>query len=231
MLKDITFTLEKGEYITILGANGSGKSTLLKVLDLLLPPQSGYLSIFGLDVKERKNAKAIRSRIALLFQNPESSMISRNVLEEVMFSSLNFGIPYEEAKAKALRSLERFGLSGYGKRAVKDLSGGEKQRLALSALFSSDPEIIILDEAFSYLDRKARILLECAINEEKNRGKGIISVTHSAEIASLSDRILLLSGGRIIKDGKSPDVLKDIRLLEKCSIRAREEDIFMEAVR
>ena len=208
-----------GEHISILGANGSGKSTLLKILDLVLPYRDGRLTILGYDGKDRKSIRKIRSRIGLVFQNPESSFICKTVIDEVMFSSLNFNIPRDLAYKNALLALKVFNLSKYENENVKDLSGGEKQRLMLASVFALDPEIIILDEAFAFLDVSSKELLLSVLENKKREGKGIINVTHDAQSASSSDRTILLKGGRIIKNGGTDDVLKDVSLLISSEVR------------
>ena len=225
-ISDISLTLEKGEYLSLLGANGSGKSTLLKVLDLILPYSRGRLSILGMDARDKNARKIIRRNIGFVFQNPEAAFISRTVLDEVMFSPLNFGFSKDEARAMALSALSEFGLDGYDNALLKELSGGEKQRLMLASVFVMESEIIILDEAFSFLDMPSKALLTSAIGKRKRKGAGIISVTHDAEVASSSDRLVLLENGRVRAEGRSEELLKDVELLISSDIRVRDEDLF-----
>lgn len=173
-----------------------------------------------------KDVRRIRRHIGLVFQNPESSFISKTVIDEVMFAPLNFNIPKDVAYGRALSALKVFNLSEYENASIGALSGGEKQRLMLASVFVLDPEIIILDEAFAFLDSTSKALLTSALEEKKMKGVGVISVTHDAESASFSDRIILLKEGRIIKDDKTADVLKNVPLLISSDVRPLASDFF-----
>ena len=192
---------------------------MLKILDLILPYKSGRLKILGYDGGSKNDVSKIRRSIGLVFQRPESSFISKKVIDEVMFAPLNFNTPKDEAYDRAISTLELFNLSEYESSELKKLSGGEKQRLMLASVFVTDPDIIILDEAFAFLDRISRELLASILEEKRRKGKGIISVTHDAKAASSSDRIILLKDGRMIKEGKSNAVLSDVPLLISSDVR------------
>ena len=192
---------------------------MLKILDLILPYKSGRLNILGYDGGSKNDVSKIRRSIGLVFQRPESSFISKKVIDEVMFAPLNFNTPKDEAYERAISALELFNLSEYEAFELKKLSEGEKQRLMLASVFVTDPDIIILDEAFAFLDRISRELLASILEEKRRKGKGIISVTHDAKAASSSDRIILLKDGRMIKEGKSNAVLSDVPLLISSDVR------------
>ena len=192
---------------------------MLKILDLILPYKSGRLNILGYDGGSKNDVSKIRRSIGLVFQRPESSFISKKVIDEVMFAPLNFNMPKDEAYERAISALELFNLSEYESSELRKLSGGEKQRLMLASVFVTDPDIIILDEAFAFLDRISRELLASILEEKRRKGKGIISVTHDAKAASSSDRIILLKDGRMIKEGKSNAVLSDVPLLISSDVR------------
>lgn len=192
---------------------------MLKILDLILPYKSGRLNILGYDGGSKNDVSKIRRNIGLVFQRPESSFISKKVIDEVMFAPLNFNTPKDEAYERAISALELFNLSEYEAFELKKLSEGEKQRLMLASVFVTDPDIIILDEAFAFLDRISRELLASILEEKRRKGKGIISVTHDAKAASSSDRIILLKDGRMIKEGKSNAVLSDVPLLISSDVR------------
>lgn len=192
---------------------------MLKILDLILPYKSGRLNILGYDGGSKNDVSKIRRSIGLVFQRPESSFISKKVIDEVMFAPLNFNTPKDEAYERAISTLGLFNLSEYESSELRKLSGGEKQRLMLASVFVTDPDIIILDEAFAFLDRTSRELLASILEEKRRKGKGIISVTHDAKVASSSDRIILLKDGRVIKEGKSDAVLSDVPLLISSDVR------------
>ena len=199
---------------------------MLKILDLILPYKSGRLNILGYDGGSKNDVSKIRRSIGLVFQRPESSFISKKVIDEVMFAPLNFNTPKDEAYERAISALELFNLSEYEAFELKKLSEGEKQRLMLASVFVTDPDIIILDEAFAFLDRISRELLASILEEKRRKGKGIISVTHDAKAASSSDRIILLKDGRMIKEGKSNAVLSDVPLLISSDVRPLESTFY-----
>lgn len=199
---------------------------MLKILDLILPYKSGRLNILGYDGGSKNDVSKIRRNIGLVFQRPESSFISKKVIDEVMFAPLNFNTPKDEAYERAISALELFNLSEYEAFELKKLSEGEKQRLMLASVFVTDPDIIILDEAFAFLDRISRELLASILEEKRRKGKGIISVTHDAKAASSSDRIILLKDGRMIKEGKSNAVLSDVPLLISSDVRPLESTFY-----
>lgn len=209
-----------------MGSNGSGKSTLLLILDLILSPSMGDLFLFGKDVKNLIKREDARKDIAFIFQNPSSSMINKTCIDEVMFSLLNYGEDEKTAKERALNEMERFGIFGFEKRDVSTLSSGQKQRLSLASAFVNRPKILLLDEAFSYLDKDAKKLLEKAIDEERLKGSSVISVTHDVKIARLSDRILLLKQGKLIADGESDKILKNVDLLIDSDVRPLDEHLY-----
>lgn len=181
----------------------------------------------GKDGRDKESIRSIRRKIGLVFQSPEASFVAKNVLQEVMFTPLNFLSDEKAARTMAEESLKDFNLSGYEERCVDELSGGEKQRLMLASIFVMDPEIIILDEAFTFLDQASRDLLSDLILKKKEEGKGIISVTHDAKIAGSAERIILMKDGTILKDGRSDDILSDVPLLISADVRPRDEDLFL----
>ena len=152
VLKNISFSIEKGEYLCIIGKNGSGKSTLAKLLAALIFQQEGTIKISGYDTKSQKDLLNIRKIVGIIFQNPEEQIISTTVFDEVIFALENLAIPRENIKEIAEKSLKDLNLLEYKDRLTYQLSGGEKQRLAIASILAMGTEILIFDEATSMLD-------------------------------------------------------------------------------
>ena len=167
-LYDISFKIEKGEFISIVGMNGCGKSTLVKHLNALIPLQSGELTIASLDCKNNKNIYKIRQKCGMVFQNPDNQFVSTVVKEDVEFSLKNHDIKYNDKTIDDVLSL--VGLKGFEKRNILSLSGGQKQRLALAGILCVKPDIIILDEATSALDNESEKIVQESLEKlAKNR--------------------------------------------------------------
>ena len=218
VLDDISFHLEGPSFIALLGRNGSGKSTLMRLIDGLLPLQEGNIAVDGLPLRDEASLPEIRRHIGFLFQDPDNQFVSPVLDEDVAFGPENYGLPESEVERRVRSSLERTGMLSFRKRSPHILSGGEKEKAALSGVLALDPDILISDESLSMLDpvshREMFSLLRDAGKESL-----IVMITHSAEDAAEADRVLLLSEGHIAADGKPEDVLADVPLLESAGIR------------
>ncbi len=170
--------------------------------------------------------RKVRKRIGFIFQSPDSYFVTKKVLDEVMFSLLNFSVAESDARERARMALDEFDLSGYEERDISTLSGGEKQRLMLSSVFALEPDVIILDEAYAFLDSDAKESLNALLERKKSEGKTIISVTHDAYVSALSERIILLREGTVAADARADEILSDIPLLLSASVTPRLEDLY-----
>ena len=151
-LDGVSLTIADGEFVSVLGGNGSGKSTLARHLDALLVPGSGHVTVDGLDTATRRNVYDIRSRVGLVFQNPDDQIVAGIVEDDVAFGPENLGVPTGELRARVTEALAAVGLSGFERRETASLSGGQKQRLALAGVLAMRPQTLVLDEASSMLD-------------------------------------------------------------------------------
>ncbi len=198
-LKDVSIDIEKGEFVTLLGANGSGKSTLSLILAGLLEEDSGFSSIA---VEER------RRRCRIVFQNPESQIIGSTVEKDVAFGPENLLLPSSEIRKRTDEALFKVGLHDKRYSSPRSLSGGEKQKLAFASVLALESEIIILDEVTAFLERQsAHDILSGIKRECTGEGKTVILVTHSVEEALLSDRVFIMDGGKTVMSGKPRDIL------------------------
>lgn len=204
----ISLQINKGEFLAILGHNGSGKSTLAKLLNGLLKPTEGTVIVDGLDTRETKNLALIRQRVGFLFQNPENQIVAPIVEEDVAFGPENLGLPPEEIRLRVQKALDMVGLSHYRKHPVQFLSGGQKQCVAIAGLLAMEPEYLVLDEPTAMLDPVGRKRVLEIVLELRNRGVGIIYITHHLEEAILAQRLVLMEKGQLVMDEPMPKALK-----------------------
>lgn len=211
-LFDVSLTIEKGEFVAVLGKNGSGKTTLARHLNALLPVQSGRLVVAELDASDKSKIWEIRKNCGMIFQNPDNQFVSSLVEEDVAFAPRNFDVPESEIPKRLKAALETVGLSGFEKRSPQMLSGGQKQRVAIAGVLACNPDIIIFDEATSMLDPEGRWEVLKTIKMLHKMGHTIIMISHYVEEALSADRIVLMKNGEIIANGKPKDVLTDVSL-------------------
>ena len=210
-IKDISFSVESGEYVAVLGHNGSGKSTLAKLLNLILRPSSGSLKIDGTSVTDGELSEddifAIRRKIGMVFQNPDNQLVATLVEEDVAFGPENLGLPREEIRARVDFALATVGMAEYAQHSLHKLSGGQKQRVAIAGILAMKPDCIIFDEATAMLDPVGRKeVLETIEHLNRDEGMTILHITHYMEEAARADRILVISDGAVYMDGTPREV-------------------------
>lgn len=214
ILTDISFSIQQGDWVAILGNNGSGKSTLAKLLVGLLSPQAGQIMIAGNPLTEETKWE-IRQHIALVFQNPENQFIGTSVEEDVAFGLENQNIPFSMMKTKVDEVLDLVGMTPFRKADPSRLSGGQKQRVAIASVLALDPDIIVLDEALVMLDPKSkREILATLTQIQMTKQTTILSITHDMDEAMFADQIILLENGRIKQIGTPTEVFSKITHLE-----------------
>ena len=222
--EDISFRIEDGEFIGLIGHTGSGKSTLIQHLNGLLRPTSGTVLFNGEDIfRKGYNLKKLRSRVGMVFQYPEYQLFEETVLLDVMFGPLNMGSTREEAEKKARAALWLSGLPEefYG-HSPFELSGGQKRRVAIAGVLSMDPEVLILDEPAAGLDPGGRNeILEIISSLREKRGITIILVSHSMDdVAKYATRIMALDRGHLRFFDTPEAVFTHIEELESMGLSA-----------
>ena len=228
VLKNLSFHVEKGSSIALLGANGSGKSTLLKLISTLSPVDKGKLRVAGIDADSERNRREIRRHIAYVFQNPDACFVEDTVLEDAMFTPLSYGMDEEDAKRIALSTLDRYGVLDKKDRSIRSLSGGEKERCILSSISSIPKDIYIFDEVLTFLDEKARETMLSLISSLRAEGKTIIFVTHDTEEALYFESTMLIKDGSILKYGRTEEVLSDMDALDSAGVRrTKSMDVYL----
>ena len=205
-LTDVSLEIKEGEWVAIIGPNGSGKSTLAKIMNGLLVPAAGQVSIKDLTIDEETVWEARRS-VGMVFQNPDNQFVGSTVEDDVAFGLENNGVPRQEMISRIEEALAEVRMSEFKGKEPARLSGGQKQRVALASILALRPDIIILDEATSMLDPNGRQEVIAAIRKIKERfNLTVISITHDLDEASLADRILMMQGGRLVQDKKPEEI-------------------------
>ncbi len=218
VINSINCSIDSGEYIAIVGANGSGKSTLVKLIDGLLFPTRGKLTVGGVEVQDRMNLAIIRKQVGIVFQSPEDQIVTSTVEEEVAFGLENFAVPHKEMKARVRKILEGFDMWDIRNRPTYMLSGGQTQRLAVASVLAIQPSCIIFDESTSMLDPAARKNLLGLMKSFHNEGKTILHITHSMDEAAQADRILVLNQGNLVFDGSPADLFIQEKIDERWNL-------------
>lgn len=196
-VKDITFRVKRGEWLSIVGHNGSGKSTTVRLIDGLLEAESGEIVIDGQRLTE-ENVWNIRRQIGMVFQNPDNQFVGATVEDDVAFGLENQGLSRQKMKKRVEEALDLVGMLDFKKIEPARLSGGQKQRVAIAGVVALRPAILILDEATSMLDPEGRReLIETVKGIRKDYDMTVISITHDLEEVAMSDRVLVMKKGEI----------------------------------
>ena len=196
-VKDITFHVKRGEWLSIVGHNGSGKSTTVRLIDGLLEAESGEIVIDGQRLTE-ENVWNIRRQIGMVFQNPDNQFVGATVEDDVAFGLENQGLSRQEMQKRVEEALDLVGMLDFKKREPARLSGGQKQRVAIAGVVALKPAILILDEATSMLDPEGRReLIDTVKGIRKDYDMTVISITHDLEEVAMSDRVLVMKKGEI----------------------------------
>jgi len=207
-LRDLDIQIEPGRLAAVIGHNGSGKSTLVKLLTAVLYPTEGGIRVDGVPVRHETRWE-IRSRVSVVFQDPDDQLVMNRVADDVAFGPENLGLPREEIAERVESALEAMGIADISEKIVDDLSLGQKQRTAIAGALAMRPRYLILDEPTSLLPAVAATrLIEAARELNRREGMGVIHVTHSMSEAALFDRVIVLDTGRLVMDGPPSEVFR-----------------------
>lgn len=216
-LRNVSFTVEKGEFVVLAGMNGSGKSTLAKLLNGLYVPSSGSVVIDGMDTRDENNTFEIRKKVGMVFQNPDNQTVATIIEDDVAFGPENIGVPREEIVERVNWALDVVGMSEYRDRSASKLSGGQKQRVAIAGVLAMKPEVLVFDESTSMLDPEGRREIMQVAETLNRSGITVISITHNMDEAVLADRIIVLKKGKIAADGTPKEVFAS-SVVEECGL-------------
>jgi len=234
-LKDISFSINKGEFIGLIGHTGSGKSTLIQHMNGLIKASSGNIYFNGEDIySQGYNMKQLRSKVGLVFQYPEHQLFETTVFKDVIFGPLNIGLNKLEAELRAYDALKMVGISDDLLDASPfELSGGQKRRVAIAGVLAMKPEVLILDEPTAGLDPKGRDdILDQIAKLHKEAGMTIILVTHSMEdVAYYADRLFVMNNGELVFQHPTKEVFAHYRELEKMHLAAPQVTYVMNLIK
>lgn len=205
----VSFSVESGKYISIIGHNGSGKSTIAKLLIGLLEPNKDSIKTFDMELNA-KNLRAIRQRVGIVFQNPDNQFVGSTVRDDIAFGLENRQVPHEQMDDIINKFAEKVNMLEFLDKEPENLSGGQKQRVAIAGILAMNPDVIIFDEATSMLDPKGKREVRESIElmRKENPNLSIISITHDLEEAFSSDEVIVLQKGKIVAHDKPENILE-----------------------
>ena len=219
-LDNVTFEIETGEFVGIIGHTGCGKSTLVQHFNGLLKPEEGNIYIDG-KLMNHSNIKEMRKQVGLVFQYPEYQLFEETVAKDIAFGPKNLGLSEEEINQRVREAMELVGLSPeMGEKSPFELSGGQKRRAAVAGVMAMRPEVLVLDEPIAGLDPKGRReMLNLINNYHVKMGATIVLVSHNMDdVAQAAGRVIVMSGGEIKKDGSPREIFKDVEGMQALSL-------------
>ncbi len=218
-VKDISFSVYKGEFLAILGHNGSGKSTIAKLSNAIYLPTSGKVTVDGMDTSVPDNEIPIRKKVGVVFQNPDNQIVASIVEEDVAFGPENLAVPPKEIRMRVDDALKAVDMYDRRFSETHRLSGGQKQRVAIAGIIAMRPSCIVLDEPTAMLDPKGRAdVMKTITALNKELGISIILITHFMEEAVAADRVMVVNNARIRAMGTPREVFSQREMLKECGL-------------
>ena len=218
-LNDLDLSINKGEFVAILGHNGSGKSTLAKLLNGQIFPTSGDILICGMNTKDDKKIWEIREKCSMVFQNPDNQMVATTVENEVAFGPENLQVKNPELRQRVDEAIRLVGMQDYVKKSPSELSGGQKQRVSIAGVIAMLSDCVIFDEPTAMLDPKGRADVMNIIHDlNKKYKKTVVHITHYMEEAALADRIIVLNKGRKELEGSAREVFSNVKEMKELGL-------------
>ena len=209
-LKSVNLTIPEGAFVAVLGANGSGKSTLTKLLNAILTPSAGSVLIDGLNSRSKPDIFAIRSKVGVVFQNPDTQIICDTVEDEIAFGLENMGLDVSEMHRRIDLSLQFTGLSSLKDTNPQRLSGGQKQMVCIASVLAMQPKYLVLDEATSMLDPNGRkMVLDFVEKLHSTLGLAVIMITHNIEECLHADKVVVLDKGQVSFEGSVKELFSE----------------------
>ena len=228
----LDLNIAQGSFVAILGHNGCGKSTLAKHFNAILLPSGGKVWVYGKDTTVEEELIAIRRAVGMVFQNPDNQIVSNVVEEDVAFAPENLGVEPEEIRRRVDEALRMVGMYEFREHAPHLLSGGQKQRVAIAGVIAMLPKCIVLDEPTAMLDPQGRReVLETVHRLNRERGITVILITHHMREAVDADRVIVMSGGKILADGTPRQVFSQVELLQSAQLTVPETTQLLYALR
>lgn len=219
VLNKLSLSINKGEFVALLGHNGSGKSTLAKMFNGILIPESGKVTVCGMDTTNENDLLNIRKKVGLVLQNPDNQLVASIVEEDVAFGPENLGVEPDEIRNRVDDALKAVDMYEYKRHAPHKLSGGQKQRIAIAGIIAMQPDCIVLDEPTAMLDPQGRKeVMDTIIKLNKEKKITIVLITHYMDEAAMADRLIVLDDGKILTEGTPKEVFAKVELLKRHSL-------------
>ena len=219
VLENLNLSIREGSFVAILGHNGCGKSTLAKLLNAVLLPVSGAVTVYGMNTADPSKLLEIRRRVGMVFQNPDNQIVANVVEDDVAFAPENLGIEPTELRRRVDDALKQVGMYEYREHAPHLLSGGQKQRVAIAGVIAMQPRCIVLDEPTAMLDPQGRReVMETIHRIHREQGVTVVLITHHMDEAAQAERVIAMAKGQIIADGTPQEVFSQVKLLRSVSL-------------
>ena len=219
VLKGINLAIHDGEFVAVLGHNGSGKSTFAKHCNAILLPTGGEMVVAGINTKDEGRLFVIRHNVGMVFQNPDNQIVATIVEEDVAFALENMGVEPSEIRRRVDEALKQVGMYEYREHAPHQLSGGQKQRVAIAGILAMRPRCIVLDEPTAMLDPQGRREVMKTIRQlNRDFGTTVVLITHYMDEAAVSDRVVIIDSGNVLKDGTPKEVFQEVELLKSVGL-------------
>lgn len=210
-LSGVSLSIEAGSFIAVLGHNGSGKSTLAKLLNAILVPTEGTVTVKGMDTRSEENLLNVRRTVGMVFQNPDNQIVASVVEDDVAFAPENLGVSPAEIRRRVDEALKRVGMYEFRNNAPHLLSGGQKQRVAIAGVLAMKPDVIILDESTAMLDPSGRREVMNTVHRlNREEGISVVIITHYMSEAATADYMIVMDDGRIAMNGTPREVFTKV---------------------
>ncbi len=232
VLEHLNLSIDKGDFVAVLGHNGCGKSTLAKLCNGINIPISGSVFVDGIDTKDEERINDIRQRVGMVFQNPDNQIVATIVEDDVAFGPENLGVEPAEIRKRVDEALKNVGMYDFRLSEPHKLSGGQKQRVAIAGIIAMKPQCIVLDEPTSMLDPRGRREVMNTVkmlNEEF--GITVVFITHYMDEAAKAKRVIVMDEGRIILDGTPKEVFRNVGTLKRVGLDVPEATLLTHELR
>jgi energy-coupling factor transport system ATP-binding protein len=231
-VSNLSFAIERGAFVALVGHNGSGKSTVAKLCNGLIAPQEGRVLAEGLDTREEENLFEVRRRVGMVFQNPDNQIIAAVVEDDAAFGPENLCVPPEEIRVRVDEALQAVGMYEQRLAEPHKLSGGQKQRVAIAGVLAMQTDMIVLDESTAMLDpRGRREVMDTVLRLNRERGITVLFITHFMDEAARAGRVMVMHDGEILLDGPPREVFAQHEPLRRAGLELPVPALFADMVR
>lgn len=218
-VNDFSLEVPEGQFLAVLGHNGCGKSTVAKLINGILVPNKGKVTVEGMDTSDEEKTVDIRKTVGMVFQNPDNQIVATIVEDDVAFGPENLGVEPSEIRKAVDSALKAVGMYEFRKREPHRLSGGQKQRVAIAGVIAMNTKCVVMDEPTAMLDPQGRKeVMDTVMKLNREFGITVILITHYMDEAVKADRVIVMDGGRIAMDGTPKEVFRNVERMKKLGL-------------